>query len=189
MSRLLKSLAALLALVAILALAGCQPSITAQLEAGLPEAPPRPTTMPNLVGKDTDAAATELMNSQVKVRVAVPERSVPASLTSKGVQIIAVYVKPETVDMSPSERRFTGFKVASQSPAAGAALVASETVLLTVGVHPKALAGSTWYSTHPADNKRFGNASCIDSGGGGTGCHVQSYCVSCHSGAIKHKKP
>ena len=188
MSRITKGLAAVLLLLAVLGVVGCQPSITSQLEAGIPEAAPRPTSMPNEVGKDAETVATELMDSKVNVRVAVPERTVPASQTANGGRILAVYVKPLAVDLLESDRRFLGFKVISQEPAPGVALAASQTVVLTVGAHPKAIAGATWYSTHMLDNKRLGNDGCLNSGAGESGCHTQSYCVSCHSSAIKQGK-
>jgi hypothetical protein len=188
-ARSLKWLVIVGLMIAAFATAGCQPSISDQLQAGLPQAAPRPTVMPNEVGQDAETVASSLMDSGVKVRINVPERSVPASGTPKGGQVLAVYVKPVTVDMTQADRRFTGFKIISQDPPAGGTLAADETVLLTVGAHPRAIAGATWYSTHMDDDKKLGDGSCLNSGGAGeTGCHTDSYCVSCHSKAIKAPK-
>jgi hypothetical protein len=171
----------MIALAAVIATAGCQPSVTSQLEAGLPQTASRPTTTPNEVGRDADQAGTQLLDSHVTVSIAIPARSIPASRTPKGGHILATQVNPTVVDLNQSNRRYVGFKVVSQQPAAGAALVASQAVVLILGAHPRTSAGATWYWTHPADVKRDGELSCYDStAGGATGCHVPSYCDACH---------
>lgn len=177
----LKVLTAVLGVVALLAIAGCQPSVTSQLEAGLPPEAARPTTMPNEVGRDADKAGTELLDAHVPVRVVVPARSIAASRTIKGGHITAATIEPTSVELKQSNRRYIGFKVVSQDPPAGVALAASQTVVLTVGAHPGAVAGTTWYSTHLADVYLKGKMSCYDTTAGGqTGCHVPSYCAACH---------
>jgi hypothetical protein len=122
--RNLRSLVAVLVPAAAMASLGCQPSVTSQLEAGLPELAVRPATMPNEVGRDADKVGTELLDAHVPVRISVPARSVAASRTAKGGHIVAVTVTT-VVDLNQSSRRYVGFKVLLQHPQAGAALVAS----------------------------------------------------------------
>jgi hypothetical protein len=181
MRRAVRWLVVVVALLAMFATTGCQPSVTGQLEAALPKTSARPTTMPDVVGRDADAVATELLNAHVNVRVSVPARSVPAGRTQKGGHIRAVTLLPVTVDLTPSNGRFVGFKVISQEPAAGASLAASQTVVLVVGLHPKTQPGATWYSTHRLEVKRNGDTSCYDATSGGqAGCHARSFCDACH---------
>ncbi|MDR3686871.1 MAG: hypothetical protein P4L93_07955 [Coriobacteriia bacterium] len=189
MPRTMKGLAAVLALLAVLAVAGCQPSISSQLEAGLPQAS-KLATMPAEVGRDADTAGNELLDAQLQVKVVVPARSAPASTTPKGEKVAAFTIPPVTVDLTPSDRRFLGFTVISQEPAAGGSLASSQTVVLTVGPHLRAPANSTWYGAHATDDVGYGQSSCLDSGSGGqTGCHSQAYCNDCHNKTIKPAKP